>query len=140
MLKAYVEFWTKIGALNAKASRKQFWVPFIVHSFILLILLISTHQVGSFIHGHGISLNPIIGYSDTLPSNILFFVIITVTLFVVLATFTSLCRRLHDAGFSGWWAVVDLLFIPFWWGLLILIIALLPSKEDPRWQTNQSDF
>lgn len=140
MLKDYIEFWTKIGAINAKATRKQFWVPFIVHTAILLILLISTNQVGSFMHGHGISLNPIIGYSDSLPSTILFFAIVLPILFIAVGTFTSFCRRLHDAGFSGWWAAVDLLFIPFWWGLLILVIALLPSKEDSRWSANQSEY
>ena len=48
------------------------------------------------------------------------------SLIVLLPSLGILVRRLHDAGFSGWWAL--LLLIPFIGVIAVLIMACFPSK------------
>ena len=46
-------------------------------------------------------------------------------------------RRLHDAGFSGWLYLVNL--VPYVGGLVILVLTILPSKpEGARFDRHQA--
>ncbi len=48
------------------------------------------------------------------------------SLVVLLPSLGILVRRLHDAGFSGWFAL--LLLVPFVGWIAVVILACLPSK------------
>ena len=49
------------------------------------------------------------------------------SLVVLLPSLGILVRRLHDAGFSGWWAL--LLLVPAIGLIAVIILACLPSKK-----------
>ena len=49
------------------------------------------------------------------------------SLVVLLPSLGILVRRLHDAGFSGWWAL--LLLVPAIGFIAVIILACLPSKK-----------
>lgn len=46
-------------------------------------------------------------------------------------------RRLHDAGFSGWFYLLSL--IPNIGGLILLVFAVLPSSAPNRWGTGPEE-
>ncbi len=48
------------------------------------------------------------------------------SLAILIPSLAILVRRLHDAGFSGWWAL--LLLVPVVGWIAVVILALLPSK------------
>jgi len=89
---------------SGKEGRKVFWL------FVLNCVIIS------FILG--------------ILSGILSILSILSTIFsiaIILPSLGILVRRLHDAGFSGWWAL--LLLVPVLGLIAIIILACLPSKN-----------
>ncbi|EHL95690.1 hypothetical protein HMPREF9103_02890 [Lentilactobacillus parafarraginis F0439] len=133
----YLEFWTKMPVFNATANRRQFWLPLAVHTILLAALLVSTHQVNQYLAGRGVNIG--IAFSGALPlwAVIVFLAEIVLILMASVGTFMSLARRLHDADFSGWWLWL-LLFSGIGY-LILLVIALLPSRKNLRWPLNQTD-
>ena len=43
-------------------------------------------------------------------------------------------RRLHDIGKSGWWYLIS--FIPYVGSIIIMILAMIDSKEDNEYGVN----
>ena len=82
---------------NGKEGRKVYWL-FVLNCFII-----------SFIIG--------------LISSTLNYII---SLVLFLPSLGILVRRLHDAGFSGWWAL--LLLVPVVGWIAVVILACCPSK------------
>lgn len=61
-----------------------------------------------------------------------------IAIFVMLLIALLLCpnfcvtiRRLHDAGFSGWYYLVNL--IPYVGGIILFVMTLMGSDKDNKW-------
>ncbi len=82
---------------SGKENRKVFWL-FALNSFIVSLIL-----------------------------NVIWGMLATIfALVVLLPSLGILVRRLRDAGFSPWWAL--LLLVPGIGGIILLIMACFPSK------------
>lgn len=65
------------------------------------------------------------------------FILILAAIFYALVIIPSFCaqiRRLHDAGFSGWFVLLPL--IPYVGGIALLVMTLLKSDGDNKWGPN----
>ncbi len=105
-LKRYVKF-------SGRASRSEYWW------FQLGVFLVMF--VGAFL-----------AYGLGIPG--LDLLLTLVILALILPCLSVLVRRLHDAGFSGWWVLLSFVF--YIGGIVLFIFALLPSVA----QANQYGF
>lgn len=101
LAKHYVDF-------KGCATRKQYWL------FVLCNLIVS-FILGMILGITGIS------------SDVAFIVNSIYSLALLLPSLGIAVRRLHDAGFSGWWILLGL--IPFAGALVLLIFFCLPTKK-----------
>ena len=81
IFKSYIDFWTRFFDFNGRSTRSDFWVPFLIHAFILF-----------FIFYIGVAINIPIGR---------YAVIIT-----MVPSFTVTTRRLHDTNRTMLFAIL----------------------------------
>jgi|TARA_B110000881_G_scaffold91583_1_gene80377 uncharacterized membrane protein YhaH (DUF805 family) len=118
MKEAVISVLTNWNNFTGRACRSEFWyfclAVFLV-SFIISIIEIATGMVDIESGGTGIL-------------NIIVFLLILVPSISVTA------RRLQDRGWSGWW---QLLFFTIVGSPVILVLNILPAKEDEnKWGKN----
>ena len=117
----------KYATFTGRASRSEYWWWFLFTFLSYLVLGLLAFTVGTATSRDGGRTPGLLA----LPLIILFAVFF---LGIILPTLALTVRRLHDAGYSGLFAL--LLLIPYVGSLIILIFALLPSspagaKYDP---------
>lgn len=107
---------TKLGRL----PRAAFWSALLSHLFFLSVLFIVPFETA-----YQLQLEPTSG-----------FVLFWMNLFILVALAALIplkrlaVRRLHDAGFSGWW--LWLICVPYAGWIVVLILLLLPSSDFPN--------
>lgn len=110
-----LHYWIKCLILYAygrgRASPGEFF-SFHVVNFIILILLAVTFTL----------------LGDAVNQNLLGWIVFALFLLTLPPTLALTVRRLHDAGFSGWFALVY--FVPaLGWILLAFVLLLMPSQR-----------
>ena len=118
MKEAVISVLTNWNNFTGRACRSEFWyfclAVFLV-SFIISIIEIATGMVDIESGGTGIL-------------NIIF------TLLIFVPSISVTARRLQDRGWSGWW---QLLYLTIVGGLIIIVLNILPAKEDEnKWGKN----
>ena len=118
MKEAVISVFTNWNNFSGRARRSEFWyfglAVFLV-SLIISIIEIATGMVDIESGGTGI-LN------------------IIVTLLIFVPSISVTARRLQDRGWSGWW---QLLFFTIVGSPVILVLNILPAKEDENnWGRN----
>ena len=118
MKEAVVSVLTNWNNFSGRACRSEFWyfvlVTFLV-SMIIQIIEIATGMVDIESAEMGI-----------------LSIIFTLLLFVPSLSVTA--RRLQDRGWSGWW---QLLYVTIVGTLVIIVLNILPAKEDEnKWGRN----
>ncbi len=98
VLKKYAEF-------SGRAGRPEFWMFFLIHFIILIVLFAISTRVNFF----GIIY--------------LIYVLGTIVPYIAAAV-----RRLHDTDKSGWFILIG--FIPVVGGIILLILLALPGSSD----------
>ena len=106
----YVDF-------DGVATRKQFWLfvlwNFIISAIIIVLAILFYYSTSSdFNYFYSILLS--------------LFVIGVYNLLALLPNISIMVRRLHDAGFSGWFLLLN--FVPYVGSLIVFIMLVLPSK------------
>ncbi|MGM9926617.1 MAG: DUF805 domain-containing protein [Bacillus sp. (in: firmicutes)] len=114
VLKNYVEF-------SGRARRKEYWMFALINAIILLCINLTENFVG-------------------VTSSIVIISLVYNTA-VLIPSIAVTVRRLHDAGFSGWVALIILIPVLGW--IAIIIFMLLDSAEGsnkygPNPKTTQS--
>ena len=118
MKEAVVSVLTNWNNFSGRACRSEFWyfglaVFFI--SFIISIIEIATGMVDVESAEMGIL-------------SIIF------TLFIFVPSISVTARRLQDRGWSGWWQLLYLTIVGI---LIIIVLNILPAKEDEnKWGRN----
>ena len=118
MKEAVVSVLTNWNNFSGRACRSEFWyfglAVFLV-SFIIGIIEIATGMVDVESAEMGIL-------------SIIF------TLFIFVPSISVTARRLQDRGWSGWWQLLYLTIVGI---LVIIVLNILPAKEDEnKWGRN----
>ena len=118
MKEAVVSVLTNWNNFSGRACRSEFWyfglAVFLV-SFIISIIEIATGMV------------------DVESAEIGILTIIF-TLFIFVPSISVTARRLQDRGWSGWWQLLYLTIVGI---LVIIVLNILPAKEDEnKWGRN----
>ena len=118
MKEAVVSVLTNWNNFSGRACRSEFWyfglAVFLV-SFIIGIIEIATGMVDVESSEMGIL-------------SIIF------TLFIFVPSISVTARRLQDRGWSGWWQLLYLTIVGI---LIIIVLNILPAKEDEnKWGRN----
>ncbi|MEZ5213153.1 DUF805 domain-containing protein [Gordonia sp. (in: high G+C Gram-positive bacteria)] len=110
---------TKYVTFTGRASRAEFWWWTLGVSIITVVLYILT-MVGLLSAGTRASGPPIMG--------IVFGILLLVwVLAIILPEIAITVRRLHDAGFSGWFYLLHLIPIG---GVVVLVMCIMPTSPN----------
>jgi uncharacterized membrane protein YhaH (DUF805 family) len=99
----YTDVLKKYAVFNGRATRKEYWMFFLINNFISFILNIVEGDVSKM------------GLISTIYS-----------LAVLIPLIAVAVRRLHDTGKSGWWILIGLFPLV---GFIILIYLLVQKSE-----------
>lgn len=143
---ATMRFFKKYVRFNGFASRSEFWWP-VLSIFIIQLILMIPYIIGLVMMSAG-SVAAASSYSSTGTAGgggaatfgtILVFLscglLFLFGLAIIVPSIAVTVRRLHDAGFSGWWYLLSL--APGG-GLVVLIFCALESKPE-KWQPEWYD-
>jgi uncharacterized membrane protein YhaH (DUF805 family) len=117
----------KYAKFAGRASRSEYWWWALFSFIVYLVLLVPTYVLGITTSSDG-------GRTPGAAAIPLIILLVVFYLLMIVPTLAVTVRRLHDAGYSGWLAL--LMLVPYLGGLIILIFAVLPSspagaKYDP---------
>ena len=123
MKEAVVSVLTNWNNFSGRACRSEFWY-FVLAAF-LFSTIISLIEIATGIVD--IESGPEMGIVS-----IIFSLLLSLLLFVPSLSVTA--RRLQDRGWSGWW---QLLYLTIVGTLVIIVLNILPAKEDEnKWGRN----
>mgnify|MGYP000282705234 FL=1 len=118
MKEAVVSVLTNWNNFSGRACRSEFWyfgLAVLLVSFIISIIEIATGMV------------------DVESAEIGILTIIF-NLFIFVPSISVTARRLQDRGWSGWWQLLYLTIVGI---LVIIVLNILPAKEDEnKWGRN----
>ena len=123
---AMSRFFNKAFRFHGRASRSEYWWATLGLTLIGLVLGFASGVIGGATSSSGGE-----------PSGAAFIPMGLLVLFLLATIIPSLSvtiRRLHDAGFSGWWYLISL--VPFG-GLVVLVMTILesaPEKMKAEWE------
>lgn len=119
VLKRYADF-------EGRASRSEYWWFALAE---MLLTLLSALLLGSVAACamHDSSAGP--GIATALV--ILLLLLCLAWLALVVPTLAVTVRRLHDAGYSGWFYLLN--FVPYVGGIILFVFMVLPSAPPNQW-------
>jgi uncharacterized membrane protein YhaH (DUF805 family) len=118
-------FWTKYATFRGRASRAEYWWWALVAAVVGVILEIIGLASGSM----GSTLNTTTGMATPGPGFGIFGIVALLWgLATIVPSLALLWRRLHDANYSGLFALLAL--IPFVGGIIVLVFTLLPPNPQ----------
>lgn len=115
-------FFKKYTTFSGRASRSEYWWWALVSglvSIVLNIIMLVGGAAGATASSAATSA-PGPGYIIALILAVIWFVA------VIVPSLALLVRRLHDANFSGWMALLGL--IPFVGGIILIVFTVMESK------------
>ena len=118
MKEAVISVLTNWNNFSGRACRSEFW--YFVLATTLVSIIISIIEIAT-------------GMVD-IESAEMGILSIILTLLLVVPSLSVTARRLQDRGWSGWW---QLLYLTIVGGLVIVVLNILPAKEDEnKWGRN----
>lgn len=118
MKESVVSVFTNWNNFSGRACRSEFW--YFVLATTLVSIIISIIEIAT-------------GMVDIQTAEMGILSII-LTLLLVVPSLSVTARRLQDRGWSGWW---QLLYLTIVGGLVIVVLNILPAKEDENnWGRN----
>ncbi len=109
---------TNYANFRGRASRSEFWWVALFNTLTLVCCILFMHLMYYMLNESGLIIS-----------------LVFYALFLLLALVPGLAvtvRRLHDANYSGWWALIC--FIPWLGTICLLAYMLLPSSNKSRFQ------
>ena len=114
---AFISVFANWLNFTGRACRSEYWYFFLSIALITIVLTFLETSLG--LYSYEIEMGPL---------TFLF------TLIVIIPWISVTSRRLQDRGWSGWW---QLLYLTFIFTFVILILLMLPAKEDEnKWGRN----
>lgn len=118
----------RYATFTGRASRSEFWWFYLAE---ILLFCLATFAIG-FLVAMAKDLsgdNECAGISGAVGGVLL----ILAVLALIVPNISVTVRRLHDAGYSGWFYLLN--FVPYVGGIILFIFALLPSAPPNQWGT-----
>jgi uncharacterized membrane protein YhaH (DUF805 family) len=109
----------KYATFSGRASRSEYWWWVLFTTVVGLVLALPAAALGTATSPDG-------GQTPGAPAIPLLVALAVFYLAIVVPTLAVTVRRLHDAGYSGWLILLNL--IPWVGGLILLVFTLLPSS------------
>ena len=109
-IKFYIEALRKYGTGDGRASRSEYWYFYLV----LFALVFGGAVVAVVLDAAGASIVGTI-------------LLVVISVFHIIPSWTVAVRRLHDTGRSGWWLLMSL--VPFAGPIVLLVFWLERSAE-----------
>ena len=109
-IKFYVEALRKYGTGDGRAGRSEYWYFYLV----FFALVFCGAVVAVVLEAAGASIVGTI-------------LLVVISVFHIIPSWTVGVRRLHDTGRSGWWLLMS--FVPII-GLIVLLVFLLERSAD----------
>ena len=123
MKEAVISVFTNWNNFSGRACRSEFW--YFCLAAVLVQAIISIIEIAT-------GMVDIESIGSLLPEMGILSIIFNLLILVPSISVTS--RRLQDRGLSGWW---QLLYLTIVGGLVILVLNILPAKEDENnWGRN----
>lgn len=119
VLKRYADF-------EGRASRSEYWWFTLSEVLWLLLVWVLVGFVLACVM-HDSPVGP--GIATALV--ILLLLLLLAGLALVVPTIAVTVRRLHDAGYSGWFYLLN--FVPYVGGLILFVFTVLPSAPPNQW-------
>ncbi|MDN4644723.1 DUF805 domain-containing protein [Arthrobacter sp. PsM3] len=119
---AVSRFFKKYSTFTGRASRSEYWWWALVSGLVSMILnfgMLAAGVPGAKIAADGTSV-PGPGYIIVLILAVIWFAA------VIVPSLALMVRRLHDANFSGWMALLGL--VPFVGGIILIVFTVMESK------------
>ena len=124
IVKAVKLFFENYFNFSGRASRGEFWWAYLAFIIASILVSIVDAVLGGIVYG-------ITGSSLLLNSGFLVNILSLAT-FIGWVSLTA--RRLQDRGWSGWWQLLYLTIVGI---LVIVVLNILPAKEDEnKWGRN----
>jgi uncharacterized membrane protein YhaH (DUF805 family) len=101
----YLDVLKKYAVFSGRARRKEYWMYVLFNCIALVVLLLISHVIGNLI--------PYFVYA----------------IGVILPSLAVLVRRLHDAGKSGWFALLGIIPVV---DLVVLVLTCLEGDRGPN--------
>ena len=127
---AVTRFFRRYAVLTGRASRSEYWWVILFHGLVYLMwaaLLVAAWTVGRRVEAD------ISGAADGSTGSVALVVVLagfgTYWLATLVPTIALRTRRLHDAGFSGWFQLLSL--VPYV-EIAVIVLTLLPSNPSGR--------
>ena len=103
---------------SGRATRQQYWM-FVFYAGLLLSIVV----IAFFLSDNSSFL----------------FLLLGLFLLILIPSYAIQVRRLHDIGWSGWWALLNL--IPYVGGIAVLVLHCLPGQIGTnKYGLNQKDI
>ena len=119
---AVSRFFKKYATFTGRASRSEYWWWALVSglvSFVLNLIMLVGGAAGATTGSAGTSV-PGPGYIIGLILAVIWFAA------VIVPSLALIVRRLHDANFSGWMALLGL--VPFVGGIILIVFTVMEPK------------
>lgn len=119
---AVSRFFKKYATFSGRASRSEYWWWALVSGVVSMILnfsMLAAGVPGAKMAADGTSV-PGPGYIIVLILAVIWFAA------VIVPSLALIVRRLHDANFSGWMALLGL--VPFAGGIILIVFTVMESK------------
>ncbi len=118
MKEAVISVLTNWNNFSGRACRSEFWYFVLATTLVSIIISIIEIETGMV----------------DIESAEMGILSIILTLLLVVPSLSVTARRLQDRGWSGWW---QLLYLTIVGGLVIVVLNILPAKEDEnKWGRN----
>lgn len=127
---AWRKFFQGYTCFDGYASRREFWKTYLpIFVFNMVMVVLSLIGISSIpIHGneYEVTDNPGAVALALIPMLAMF----PVNLVLLLPSVAVTIRRLHDAGFTGWFWLLT--FVPYVGPIAVLVFMALPTARDKR--------
>ncbi|MCO1339831.1 hypothetical protein BJH93_13155, partial [Kocuria polaris] len=134
MMQAVKRFFTKYAVFTGRASRSEYWWVYlamtIVSMAVAVLMFIAIGAVAAstdFTALEDPAAMDSVGAGAIGIAVVLYAILAAFGLAILVPTIAVTVRRLHDAGFSGWWYLIS--FIPGG-GIVVLVFTILPSVAE----------